>query len=333
VAFLRRLTRPTFAALDARTDQVDPSLVVDESLGDQASREWARRVSSGDGRSFREYLASETDSERRDFMIETVLAAMDKASTWRASWTDEWVQDEPGSALARMVKARHLVHQAWHARSSEQIKDVSFARFDRFQALLEQSWRVSGEALELDPEEASIYALMIDCGKGLQVGLDTITDLYEDAQSRRPWQQMAHHSMLQALAKKWSGSDEQMFDFARSRSAAAPEGSLVHGLIPVAHVEVWLYVGDRYWSNSRVRDEVLQAAERSIDSPQSSANPWLARVRSDFAFVLWQVGEHERARREFEQLGPVVGGVFRYMPEPLETATIARREVRARGGG
>jgi hypothetical protein len=42
--------------------------------------------------------------------------------------------------------------------------------------------------------------------------------------------------MIQALARKWSGSHDEMFEFARSESEQAPDGHSVHRIIALAQI-------------------------------------------------------------------------------------------------
>ena len=53
----------------------------------------------------------------------------------------------------------------------------------------------------------------------------------------------------------------------------------------------------------------------------------MPRIRSAFAYCYWLLGEHERARREFELIGPYVTGPFRFAVEPLKLATAARHRI------
>src|SRR6202035_4716733 len=84
-------------------------------------------------------------------------------------------------------------------------------------------------------------------------------------------------SMIQALAAKWFGSHEEMFEFARSASAQAREGHSVHRVIAEAHLEKWLNLPREssdgkarqagYFSDELVRREIRWAADGSIRSP------------------------------------------------------------------
>lgn len=82
----------------------------------------------------------------------------------------------------------------------------------------------------------------------------------------------AHRQMLQFVCKKWFGSHEEMFGFARSVSDSEPAGSALHELPIFAHVERWVEfsVGDLQELKSRddylhdpaVRAELTAATDR-----------------------------------------------------------------------
>ena len=324
MAFLKRiLGEPKPQPQELRDVVPDPSLVIDPTLGDPDSTAWLRRVAAGEDLEFREYLRGETDLEHRDFVIDAIL----ESTQGRAHWVDRWVADEPESALAHLVLGRHITLWAWEARSHLRAAQVSEEQFNQFFARLDLGWRAFERAIALDPEEASTYSMSIDCAKGLQSGHQVQWELYAAAQSRRPWQLLAHTSLLQAWAPKWSHDVGMMFRFARDITSKAPRGSAVHVVIPDAHVEAWLEDQLGYWQRPGIRDEIIAAAEKSIDAPEFGETPWMPRIRSAFAYCYWLLGEHERASREFELIGPYVTGPFRFAVDPLKLATAARHRI------
>src|SRR4051794_29699068 len=115
-----------------------------------------------------------------------------------------------------------------------------------------------------------------------------------------------------------------MFEFADFVLKEAPEGSLAHGAVADAHAEGTIEHQVRYWTNAK-KDQLFEAAAKSIDSPSLEASPWVPRVRSAFAYCFWLMGERDRARREFEQIDPFVTGPFRFAEDPIKTARQARK--------
>jgi hypothetical protein len=80
---------------------------------------------------------------------------------------------------------------------------------------------------------------------------------------------------LQGLGRKWGGSHEAIFEFARWASGQAPDGHSGHKLIALAHIEMWLDAekGEpqrTYFVAKPVKQEVMAAARRSILSPNYS---------------------------------------------------------------
>lgn len=112
---------------------------------------------------------------------------------------------------------------------------------------------------------------------------------------------------------------------------AAPEGSVVHVVIPDAHAEVSLDEGEGHLRRPEVLSEIIRAAERSVDSPLLADSPLRPRLHNAFGYCFWLAGERERTRREFERAGPFVTGPFRFSSSPLRLAAGARRQVGAPG--
>jgi len=309
----------------APDDRAATPMVVDDFLGDVAARGLADGLHADDGAAFRAYLAGEPDLERRDFVVHATV----QDGKAHGAWIERWVSDEPDSALAHLVHGRELTAWAWHVRGARSAKNVSDEQFNQFFPRLEQAWHALERASEIDPDEGSAFAFRIDCAKGLQLDVETRIDLYEEAQARRPWQQMAHSALLQALAPKWSGGERTMFEFAERVTAEAPEGSGVHVVVAEAHVEGALEARDSYWRDPAVRAAIIAAAERSIDSPAFGPTPWAPRIRNTFGYCYWKLGDRDRARQQFDLAGPIVAGPFLVYRSPDGEAARARRDVGA----
>ena len=308
-----------------RAKAPDDGLILDKCLGDAEAARLRDEVDAGRTDAFRQALETTTDLERRDFLLLIVLSSITK----RSNWIDQWAHERPTEALPRIAGGREFVDIAWEVRGAKTGDKVSQRQFDQFFVNLDLAWSRFEAAIAADPAEGSTYALMIDCAKGLDLPIQDRVALYERAQETRPWQQIAHRSTVQALAAKWGGSSEMMLDFARQASAGAPAGSGVHVVVPEAHIEAWIQADatDAYWRAPGVRDEITEAAARSIDQTVASRGPWDKRDRNAFAFCYWQMGEQERARREFELIGPIVAGPFMNWADPVGASRKARQAV------
>jgi hypothetical protein len=176
---------------------------------------------------------------------------------------------------------------------------------------------------------ASAAALMIDAAKGLQLGVERGLELYETVQARLPWHPTAHESIIQLLAPKWSHSTTEMWALARKVTREAPAGSPVHGVIADAHIETWIELpkdeGTRYWQDPAVRADIIATAERSVDAAPADRSRAMQRARCSFAFCYARMAEQEHLRRQFDAIGPFVGGPLLYTSKPLhQTAEIRR---------
>jgi hypothetical protein len=315
-----------FTAPEQPPTPVSPleGLSAEPCLGDPAVHAWHTRLANGDHAGFRAYLTAEQDMDRRDVVLRAVFDAL----PGRAEWADRWVEEEPSNPLPYCVRGVNLTAWAWHARTRAQAHEVSAEQFNHFFARLHPAWRDFETAMSLAPGDGSPYALALDAAKGLELGTERGLSLYRAAQERRPWQPAAHRSIIQLLAPKWSHSSTEMWDLARSVTSSAPAGSPVHAVIADAHVEMFMDSEDQsYWASSGVRAEVVDAATRSIDLAREDTSFPMVRARSSFVYCFAAVGERARAKREFEILGPVVGGPFLFSGSPIRMAALCRRSV------
>ncbi len=118
--------------------------------------------------------------------------------------------------------------------------------------------------------------------------------------------------MVQATAAKWSGSNEEMFEFARGSSAEAPEGSSVHAVVPMAHLEKWLNL-PRYTPSDRnifamcfflMHDYQAQLEQMRLIGPLIQASPWNYQGDPGWAY--------ERARTMAQQAVGLLRGSRAY---------------------
>jgi len=291
-------------------------LSADACLGDPTIHVWHEALLAGDVQKLRAYLATETDLDRRDAVL---LAVLD-ATPANKEWILEWVREEPQSSVAHLARGRDLTDWAWEARSHARAKDVSRDQFNVFFERLRVAWEELEIAGALAPDDGSIPAMQITTAMGLQMGEKRGADLYNAAQLRRPWQPAAHWFMLQYVAPKWSRSPETMWSFARSATEGAPIGSPVHGVIPGAHVETWIELEgaeqSAYWERPEVKAEINAAAAKSIEAAPADQSSLMTAARLRFAYCFARVGERAKARREFELIGPYIGGPFMYSGNP-----------------
>lgn len=248
-------------------------------------------------------------------------------------WIHEWIDAEPESTLPVLVAGCHAVFWAWEARGGKRARYTSAEQFRLFHQRLHYAESMLQRVLVSEPDNVTARAWLVTSARGLQLSKEVARERFEAVTRLHPGHVVAHEQRLQYLCAKWSGSHEEMFDFARSAAAAAGPNSLVHEIVAVAHLERWLDMerdeGKDYMCSDEVRAELLAAAENSIFHPDYiPAGPgWAPRVAS-FAITLELADEFGAAAHAFALLdGMVTEWPWQYIGDPVEWFTISRDYV------
>jgi hypothetical protein len=230
---------------------------------------------------------------------------------------DAWVPQEEGDALARAVLGAAAVERGWNARTKARAQYVSQDQFQEFHRLLRVAEEHLYAAVELDPALAAPWYTLMITSRGLQYDLDVKWRRFDALVARAPGHLGGHRQMLQNLCEKWSGTHEQMHEFAAAALRGEHRGQLAE-LVPDAHIEHWLQLGDKqggreYMQQPKVRAELEEAAELTVFRPGYSCprSPyWAANL---FAMAFGLSGLWGPATRAFEATEGVVGGRWTYM--------------------
>jgi hypothetical protein len=263
-----------------------------------------------DWKSLEEFFKGVASFDEREFFVE-------KLADWkkRPPFMDAWVDASPKCAEAWLVRGAHGVQWAWEARSRASAEDVPENAWPIFFERLKQAWSDLNQALELNPADPTPFGHLIPCAMGLQLDKDVVFSCLQNSIDRSAMSWKAHTAALWYLCKKWHGSHEEMFEFARAVSANAPEGSGLHALIPIAHQERWVYalafdqdeqLAGNYYEQPEVRSEIVDAYNRSLGSHAHVANRSTRHQSSFFAFSLLQGHAFPQAFAELERLGNMV---------------------------
>jgi hypothetical protein len=260
--------------------------------------------------------------EARDLLISGVTREI----IGRPSWIDS--VSRHGDYVALLFRGAHAVAWAWQARGHLRASRTTKAQFDLFRHRLEIARADLEQAATLAPPgDGGAWVFQLDMARGLQYDKARLLGLFEESQRRAPWHPIAVSSMIQGLAPKWSGTLAEMFDVARS-AQAAPTGSSAHVAMVEAHFEAALQtVPELYWRGSGVREDILAAAERSVDSPAYARTPRSLRDHNYFLHAYWQLREHDRWARE---LGIVQGHLtppFTTFEDPVASYKLMRKQM------
>lgn len=169
---------------------------------------------------------------------------------------------------------------------------------------------------------------------GLQLKKEIVFGCLANTLDRSVISWNAHSATLGYLCKKWFGSHEEMFDFARSVSAQVPEGSGLHALIPEAHHERWLFAAafdkdyefaEKYFDQREVQLEIVDAYRRSLGSPFHKVTRATRYQSSFFALSLIRCQAFKEALFEFERLGELIPKYpWAQLGDPVERFTRAK---------
>lgn len=165
---------------------------------------------------------------------------------------------------ALALLAHVLVAAAWAVRGGGYAETVEKASMSSFQALLEESDEVALEALARTPGHAAAALARLFTARGLGVPPDEWWYRFGQARVSCPTLYPAHQAMLQALCKKWYGSHDLMFQFARQVAHDAAPGDPLIAVLPMAHAEYLLErmrgldAGARWALVPKLRDERRQ---------------------------------------------------------------------------
>jgi hypothetical protein len=294
----------------------------DPLVGDAAAHHFRAELAAGRWQEFHDFLEATRDWDSRDFYVSKLSYQSE-----RPAWLEEWAAARPGSSLPWLFRGHQGVHWAWQARGSGRAHTVAEDAWPLFYARLVEADRDLGRAAALDDEDPTPHARGIQVALGLQLGPAEKQKRFGEAVRRFRWHRSAHVVMVQATAAKWSGSEKEMFDFARWASAQAPEGSSVHVAVPLAHLEQWLSLPSKgadgqpvdllYIRSGQVRAEIWQAADRSVRSPRYQPSLFTPVDRNIFAMCFYLMRDYQAQLDQMRLIGPhVTASPWNYQGDP-----------------
>ncbi|MER7004721.1 hypothetical protein ABT297_16960 [Dactylosporangium sp. NPDC000555] len=223
-------------------------------------------------------------------------------------------QREPGP-LARTLYSARLVAAGWEARTALRAQYVNRAQFAAFHDHLRRAERVLIEVTAEDPANSTAWAQRIKTNRGLELGQNEARRRYDRLSRHVPHVYNAQAGMVQQFCPKWGGSVEKVHAFGLECLRSGPEGSLAALAIVEAHFEIAFHLeeGARtvYWRRTDVREEIEEAANRSVRHPAFRSGGYRAvTAHSHFALAYTLLGDRAAARPHFDAAGDHGAGVF-----------------------
>ncbi len=221
----------------------------------------------------------------------------------------EVLDRDPADSAASAVLAYRLIDIGWAIRSSYRAQHVSGQQFADFHDWLRQAEAVLIDGVARNPRDPALWTARTVTARGLELGLAEVRRRYDRTAAVDPHHLPAQSHLVQSLCPKWSGSWELVHPFSRAAMLAAPLGAVQGVLVAEAHIEHWLELPSgtdtAYLNGGPVRDELREAAERSVLHPDFGRDYGWVQAVSTFAFVFSLLNDRRTAARLFTMLGDV----------------------------
>jgi len=253
-----------------------------------------------------------------------------------------WADAQPGNPDAYMVLGQTLVGAAWAIRGSSYASGVSEDAWRPFFQYLKDADDVLVRAIDMAPYDPTPWVVTLLTARGRQVSRAEFQSRWKGLVERDRFNVLGHQHALQYLCKKWLGSHEEMFAFAESASASAPQGSPLHVLPVYAATEYALELFDkgtigveylRYKKGDQVKSALHRAVTCWEEPARASGMPPHALAvfdRTHTAFGAGTSGDRALAARQYRAMGPYSAEYpwAYFAPNPRRTAEINRHLAR-----
>jgi len=178
---------------------------------------------------------------------------------------NQWIAS--GSSIAKVAKGIYQTEQAWLARSSDRAENVSQQQFAEFHALLKEATASLRSAHQLAPTDPEAASRLITVMMGLEAPKKQYYELFRRTGPDETPHLGAAFTMVDALSGKWHGSSQEALAFARTM---APRSEVFLSLIPLAHIEAWIYLG--HFDNDQGAAELEVIGNRGFNKPWDYLN-------------------------------------------------------------
>lgn len=278
-----------------------------ERLGGAEARALVRELEAGKLDGLRERLGSAREGrwDDRGFWLALLASRVPRPAIER------WVSSGEDAALAHLVRGAAHVGWGYEARGGGVASTVTEEGARLFTEHMSRAKDDFEEAARLDPDDPTPWALMLLPCRCLNLDAADARTCFEEATKRDPENYRAHALMLMYLTKKWGGSHDAMFDFARDVAERVDEGSDLGALVIEAHIERWLYFrfdDDRegelqYPRSADVQRECMEAFRRSVGSPRLRSRSSSIRGLNSAAFWFFVENNPAALREALEPIG------------------------------
>jgi tetratricopeptide (TPR) repeat protein len=137
---------------------------------------------------------------------------------------NKWLQQDPTSAIAYLMRSQYYRHAAWDARGSEVSWMVPDGLMQRFQENLGLSAADAAKSIRLEPKIPWGYRELLATATGDGDSPD-VEQFFQAGIKAFPAYYPLYKERLRVLAPKWGGSIDAMYDFVTRYAASTPRTS------------------------------------------------------------------------------------------------------------
>ncbi|MEU5667929.1 hypothetical protein [Streptomyces longwoodensis] len=314
----------------ATGEGLPPDGAVEVDAPDPALRAALSAARSGDWEPAADLMArtrTSRDWERRG----QYSAGLAELALHHTGWLEAWRQQRPDDPDTALVAAELAIDRAWEIRTAARARHVSREQFQAFRTVLRDAEPVLRTAADRNPGDPVPWRVLIAHAMGLGAPRPVFDTYLARGREADPHHGGLHARAVQYLARKWYGSHEEMFDFAESAAAAAPEDSPLRGLPLHAVTEYALEheAGPGHGPIAWSRIEQLVDAGLELSAGYEPGDRRAAGFRNHLALALIRSGREAEALEVFRLIGTDARTFpWAYLGDPRETFLLLRKGTR-----
>lgn len=219
----------------------------------------------------------------------------------------------PDTSIGNLARGGIAIHLAWRARGHGQAATVTKEGWTGFFKNLNLAAHCLLRSGEQDIEDPTPFAFLQTVAMGLELERKEAEAWLQEAVKRDASNQQAHYRHLFLLCKKWGGSHEEMFNFARATINKIPADSTLNSIIYLAFQEYYLSCrwiekdieGTKAWlHDEQVKEESLHIYQKSLGNRkkiEQVSDYWPHNISAWWFFLL---NIPEVVRAETQKIGP-----------------------------
>ncbi len=147
---------------------------------------------------------------------------------WKGDWINayqllkNWAAKYPGNPKAWVMLGYFLKGWAWDARGSDLAVNVPKAAWPIFKKRINEGYGYAQKATQVAPGFWLTWDTALGYGNGAELEDTIVRNYFEHARKLNPISYHPYSILLDHLKPKWSGSEEDMMDFAQKYSDLFP---------------------------------------------------------------------------------------------------------------